>query len=385
MTGAIPTQWSNSRPLRILYVTPRFLPDRGGTEIHTDEVAKRMSNRDADVTVLATCRDPGQAREEWHEGVRIRRVRAWPRRRDYFFAPKLPTEIRAIRPDILHCQGYHTLVAPVAMLTALRASIPYVVTLHSGGHSSHLRVWARPLQARLLRPLLVRARALVAVSNFEVDLFARRLGISPDAFAVIPSGINLPQISRSRTPTRTRLVLSIGRLVSYKGHNRVIEALPALRRLHPDVRLRIVGSGPFESRLRTLATDLGVADAVDIAPVTDGSRRELAELLSRAGAVTALSEYESQGLAVQEAIGLGCPVVVNEGTALDELCVYPNVLTVSQLAGSDEVADAVSRALRAPPAEAPVMQTWDDCVDALVELYGAAMEHRLGPCDRHRR
>jgi glycosyltransferase involved in cell wall biosynthesis len=236
----------------------------------------------------------------------------------------------------------------------------------------------RPLQARLLRPLLVRARALVAGSQFEADLFSRRLRISPDEFAIIPSGVNLPGVSVPLGPTDTGLVLSIGRLESYKGHDRIIEALPALRRLHPGVRLRIVGSGPYEPRLRTLAAELDVADAVDIAPLPSGSRRELAELLNRAAVVTALSRYESQGLAVQEAIGLGRPVVVNEGSALAELGVYPNVLTVSGLAGSDEVADAVSRLLHAPPGDAPAMQTWDDCVDALVELYGAAMSEETG-------
>jgi glycosyltransferase involved in cell wall biosynthesis len=378
MTGTLPPGWPDSRPLRILYVTARFLPERGGTEIHTHEVAKRMSQRGAHVTVLATSRDPGQPREEWDGAVRIRRVRAWPRRRDYFFAPELSAEIRAVVPDLLHCQGYHTFVAPVAMMAALRASIPYVVTLHSGGHSSRLRVHMRPLQVGLLRPLLVRARALVAVSEFEADLFSRRLRISPDRFAIIPSGINLPHVSGPLGPTDACLVLSIGRLESYKGHDRIIEALPALRLLHPDVRLRIVGSGPCEPRLRRLAVKLDVADAVDIAPLTSGSRRELAELLNRAAVVTALSRYESQGLAVQEAIGLGRPVVVNEGSALDELRVYPNVLTVSRLAGSGEVADAVSRMLQAPPADTPAMQTWDDCVDALVELYGAAMSVETG-------
>lgn len=378
MTGIHSPKRPEPVPLRILYVVARFLPERGGTEIHTDEVAKRMSQRGAHVTVLATSREPGLPREEWDEGVCIRRVRAWPRRRDYFFAPELATEIRAIKPDLLHCQGYHTFVAPLAMIAALRASIPYVVTFHSGGHSSRLRVLMRPLQAHLLRPLLVRARALVAASDFEADLFSRRLHISPDDFAIIPSGINLPDTSEPVEPADPGLILSIGRLESYKGHDRIIEALPALRRRHPYVRLRIVGSGPYEPRLRRLAAKLNVADAVDITPLTSGNRRELAVLLNRAAVVTALSQYESQGLAVQEAIGLGRPVVVNKGSALDELGVYPNVRTISGRAGSDEVADAVSRVLHAPPVEAPAMQTWDDCVDALVELYRAAMSEETG-------
>jgi hypothetical protein len=195
--GTISPGWPESRPLRILYVTARFLPERGGTEIHTYEVARRMSQRGAQVTVLATRRDQAQSREECAAGLRIVRVRAWPKRRDYFFAPELSAAIRAVGPDLLHCQGYHTFVAPVAMMAALRASIPYLVTFHSGGHSSRLRVQLRPLQARLLRPLLVRAGALVAVSDFEADLFSGRLRISRDRFAVIPSGIDLPLASEA--------------------------------------------------------------------------------------------------------------------------------------------------------------------------------------------
>jgi glycosyltransferase involved in cell wall biosynthesis len=378
MSDPLRTWWPDSRPLRILYVTARFLPERGGTEVHTHEVAQRMTARGALVTVLATNRGPTLTSEDWEDGVHIRRVRAWPRQRDYFFAPGLADEIRSAKPDLIHCQGYHTFVAPIAMITALRASIPYVVTLHSGGHSSRLRVRIRPAQARLLRPLLRRARAIIAVSQFEAELFSHRLGMSPSDFAIIPSGINLPSAPNAVPPTAVRLVLSIGRLESYKGHDRIIEALPVLRRLNPDVRLRLVGSGPYESRLRRLAARLNVADVVDIAPLGDGSRRELAQLLQSAAVVTALSQYESQGLAVQEAIGLGCRVVVSEGSALDELRVYPNVVTVSGIAGPDEVANAVSRLLHAPPTDRPAMQTWDDCVDSLEQVYRSVLRGRTG-------
>lgn len=368
--GALPT--AGGRALRIAYVTARYLPETGGTEIHTHEVAQRISARGADVTVLATTRDPTVPREEVEGAVRVRRVPARPRSRDYFFAPSLPSAVRAASPDLLHCQGYHTFVAPMAMWAALRASIPYVVTFHSGGHSSRLRVMARPAQARILRPLLVRAHALVAVSEFEADLFADRLEIARERFAVIPSGIDLPAAESPVETSDGQLVLSVGRVESYKGHDRIIEALPALRARRPDTRLRILGSGPHEPQLRRLAERLGVGDAVEIGPTT-GGRGELAKLLNRAAAVTALSEYESQGLAVQEAVGLGRPVLVSQGSALDELSGYPNVVAVPPDAGPQQVADAVVALFETPASDAPPMQTWDDCVNALADLYRVTM------------
>jgi hypothetical protein len=87
--------------------------------------------------------------------------------------------VRDSRADIIHCQGHHTLVAPLVMFVALRAKIPCIITLHSGDHASQLRNRLRPAQAWLLRPLL--ARRVVAVSSFEPKLFARPLRLSRDA------------------------------------------------------------------------------------------------------------------------------------------------------------------------------------------------------------
>lgn len=370
---------SGLNPIRILYVTAHFAPELGGTEIHTGEVAQRMSHRGAVVEVAAASRDPGQPREEWSGEVRIRRIRAFPRHRDYFFTPGLPAEIRANAPTLMHLQGYHTLVAPIAMLTALRASIPYVVTLHSGGHSSRFRTLFRPLQARLLRPLLTQAAALIAVSEFEAKLFARRLQLPLERFAIVPSGIDLPPVGPA-TDSDPSLIVSVGRLESYKGHDRIIQALPALRQHHPDIRLRLAGSGPQGARLLKLASKLGVADAVKIAPVAD-DRGAFAELLGRAAVVIALSRYESQGLAVQEAVGLGRPALVTKGSALDELGRYPNVLsvpeatTVSETEDAARVANAVTRLLNASSAPTPPMPTWKQCVDSLVEIYQDVLEN----------
>ena len=364
-------------PFKLLYVSARYLPERGGTEIHTHEIAKRMSRRGAEVVILTTVVQRRLVGEQREGSVRVRRILAFPTMRDYFFAPGIPAAIRAERPEIVHCQSYHTLVAPLAMLTALRAGIPYVVTLHSGGHSSALRRRIRPLQALLLRPLFVRAAALVAGSVFEAELFAGRLRVPRGLFTVIPSGVELPAHQEPVAPRPTPFILSIGRLEAYKGHHRAIEALPALRRARPGLRLRIVGTGPLEDDLRHAADRLGVADAVEIAPVHAGRREEMAALISQATAVVMLSDYESQGLSVQEALAMGRPVLVNDSTALGELINHPNARAVDRHADAAGVTDALLALLDTPPAPPPVMFTWDDCAEALQAIYDEALSSRL--------
>lgn len=349
--------------------TALYLPDRGGTAIHTHEVAVRLARLGAEVTVVSTCPSKPFVDERREGEVRILSVRSWPPKRDYYIAPALANVIRHGDSDIVHCQGYHTAVAPIVMLAALRAKIPYVITLHSGGHSSWLRRTLRPAQAWLLRPLLTRARRIIAVSTFEADMFSRRLHLPLSAFTVIPSGVDLPAVPAQPPAPGPPLILSIGRVESYKGHQRVVEALPALNRARPGTRLRIAGSGPYEGELWRLAERLGVRDRLEIAPVPADRRDEMAALLGRSWVVAMLSRYESQGLATQEALALGRPLVISDNSALGELRKYPNVRSLPAQADADEIAAAILELLDAPPTSPPAMPTWDRCAAALVELY----------------
>jgi glycosyltransferase involved in cell wall biosynthesis len=352
--------------------TSQYLPDRGGTAIHTHELASRLVRAGLDVTVFTTTFDGGNVGASSEDGIRVERVRAWPRDTDYYFAPHLARLLSADDFDLVHCQGYHTLVAPMVMLTAMRRRQRFVVTFHSGGHSSSFRRALRPIQVQLLRPLLRRAAALIAVSEFEADLFARRLGLPRSALAVIPSGVELPSADFEPVAAEP-LIVSVGRVESYKGHHRVIEALPLVREARPDMRVRIVGSGPYEPQLRKLAASLGLSDAVEIAPVPTHERTELAGLLRRAAVVTLLSEYESQGLAAYEALALGRPLVVSDSTALAELAGRPNVRAVSPAASASAVAHAVLEIAGAVPAVPEAFPTWPECVAGVLEVYDSVL------------
>jgi glycosyltransferase involved in cell wall biosynthesis len=349
--------------------TAVYLPDRGGTAIHTHEVATRLARSGVEVVVVSTSPTEPFERERIDDDVRVLCVRSWPPNRDYYLAPALARTLGDVGADIIHCQGYHTAVAPVVMLTALRARIPYVITLHSGGHSSRLRRAIRPAQAWLLRPLLTRARRIIAVSAFEADLFARRLRLPLSAFTVIPSGVDLPAGPAEPVAAGPPLILSIGRVENYKGHHRVLAALPELNRRIPGTRLRIAGSGPYEGELWRLAEELGVAHLLEIAAVPADRRDEMAALLRRAWVVAVLSEYESQGLAIQEALALGRPLLVADSSALGELIEHPNIRSAPPDADGDAIADAILELLDTPLVSPPAMPTWDGCAATLLALY----------------
>lgn len=353
---------------RVAMVTARCQPEIGGVEAHVAEVARRLAADGVDVEVLTTDRSGALPRAERVEGYVVRRFRAYPRNRDWYLSPGLFLATLRTRADLVHVQGIHTLVPPLAMLAAVLRGLPFVLTFHSGGSSSAFRTRARGLQFRLLAPLLRRARVLIGVSDFEVARFAEVVG---DAVPVrlVRNGGSLPPLRAAVVP-EPDLVVSAGRLERYKGHHRVVEALPALLERRPGARVEVLGSGPYEAELLARAARLGVADRVRVRLVPPVDREAMAHALARAGVVALLSDYEAHPVAVMEALVVGRPVVVTRTSGLTELADRGWALGVAAEPTPAEVASALDAQLGAPVGPAPSeLPTWEACAAAVAALY----------------
>ncbi len=369
----------NEQPLKVLLVTARYFPYMGGIETHVYEVARRFARQGIQTTVLTT--DPSQAlpTREQIEGVEILRVPAYPANRDYYLAPGVYDVIMKGDWDVVHCQGFHTFVPPVAMLAAKRRNIPYMLTFHSGGHSSGLRNSIRWLQSKMNRPLLAGAQKLVGVSNFEAKLFQQRLALPAEKFAVIQNGSHLPKVTSKPVNSESALILSVGRLEKYKGHHRILEAMPMILKERPDARLRILGTGPYEDELRQMAQQLGVAEITEIGSIPPGNREGMAMAMTSATLVTLLSEYEAHPLAVMEALSLQRPVLVADTSGLSELAERGLVRAIPLNSSAEAVAKSVLEQLRSPLLPPDIeLPTWDGCTASLVSLYKSIAEER--PC-----
>jgi glycosyltransferase involved in cell wall biosynthesis len=357
------------KPLRVLQVTPRVFPYMGGVETHVREVAKRLGAHGVQTEILTADPSHELAPADTLEGVPVTRLRAWPRGRDYMLAPFLAAAIGRRRPDVIHVQSYHTLLAPHAMAAAIRQNIPFVVTFHGGGHSSPLRTAIRTPQLRVLGLLLRRAAALVSIADFEIERYGRLAGLSSERFASIPNGSDLPAPTGSGAREPGRLIVSSGRLERYKGHHRVVDAFPHVLREIPDARLWIAGGGPYEPELREQVAGLGLAAKVEIGAV---DRATLAARLSGASLGVMLSDFESQPLAALEALSLGVPLVVANNSGLAELADKGMARSV-ELPGSPQsharaMIEQIQDPLPVPELELP---TWDGCAAALADLYRA--------------
>jgi len=359
------------RPIRVAMVTASALPRMGGIETHVHEVSTRLGAAGIDVTVLTTDPSGELPREEHFPGYHVRRWRAYPRSRDYFLSPGLARHLlRADDYDVIHIQGVHNLVAPSTLMAARRSGVPCVLTFHTGGHSSGLRGKLRPLQWRLLAPLLRSTAALVAVCDYERRIFAPVLGVADETIRLIRNGCEpLPVDPTAKKTEGSPLLVSVGRLERYKGHHRVLQAFPAILAKEPDARLVVAGSGPYEQPLRAMASQLGVADRVSVCGFGPERRASLGKLVADADVFCLLSEYEAHPVAVMEAVGAGTKALVADTSGLSELGRAGLVTTIALESTPEHVAAMVLAIAAAPNPAPPAVQTWDDCAQQLHCLY----------------
>jgi PEP-CTERM/exosortase A-associated glycosyltransferase len=131
---------------------------------------------------------------------------------------------------------------------------------------------------RLTRALetyaLKRADAVITIcEGLRRDMLAR--GIPASKITVVPNAVDaesfdpaMPSASnvRQRAALEDAVVLGfVGSFYAYEGLALLLQALPALLRQNPMVRLLLVGGGPQDSELQRLAAELGVAQFVTFA------------------------------------------------------------------------------------------------------------------------
>ena len=257
--------------------------------------------------------------------------------------------------------------------------MPYVLTFHTGGHSSRLRNAIRTTQWRLIGPLLRKAAALIAVSQFEADAITRHARLGDKPVVVIRNGGALPPPRAGAAPVAGRIV-STGRLERYKGHHRVIEALPHVMKDIPEAHLLILGSGAYEAELLQLAAGSASPTGSRSSTCEPADRTGMATALAEASVVAALSDYEAHPVAVMEALCVGRPVVGYDIAGVGDLVAEGWVRGVPYQAPAADVAKQLVDVMTSPaPAALAQIPTWDSCAEQVGRVYMSSLKNFSGP------
>ena len=237
-------------------------------------------------------------------------------RHAYFFARGLHDVVRRFRPDVIDLweEAYSAASTQVALTRKLLAPRASLIL------SPSIRIVKRqPVPFSLGERFVISECDYVVGRTPDVVDVMRAKGFRGPS-TVIGHGIDLSLLQ----PLEMRacrqvldlepgpLVVFLGRLVTDKGIDTLIEALPHL----PAVRLAIFGEGPEEQALRRLAAGSGVGDRVLFrGPVPAES---VATVLNAGDVVAMPSRIERWGRVAIETLACGRPIVVG-GDYLPEL------------------------------------------------------------------
>ncbi len=260
-------------------------------------------------------------------------------------------------------QPFHILHAMWADETGLVAawagrllSVPSVVSI-AGGELARLPQIAYGAQNSafgrwIVGQALNGASAVIAACHYTEKRVAL-CGYKPRRLVRIPLGINEGVFHPVFASKRANHLIHVGSLVGVKDQKTLLEAIA----LSPKTTLDIIGEGPLQPRLETLARALGIEHRVRFLGKVHHLR--LAEHYSQARLHILTSLHEGQGMVTLEAAACGLPTISTDVGFLPD---YPELGLVTPT--QDPV--ALARGITTLLADETHRAQWGKTAQALV-------------------
>lgn len=131
-------------------------------------------------------------------------------------------------------------------------------------------------------------------------------GVDEKQIEVVYNSVGVSNYTISSEAVKKELILSVGRLVSWKGFEVLIEAVKDLFEVNKDFELKILGSGPDKDKLIKKCENLGISRVPCIKSVP---HLDVVDYMSQAGMFVLNTSYEGLSHTILEAFAAGVPVI----------------------------------------------------------------------------
>jgi glycosyltransferase involved in cell wall biosynthesis/SAM-dependent methyltransferase len=231
--------------------------------------------------------------------------------------------------DIVHINTLYRFHGLAAAAVARRRGVPYVIQAHGSLDPWHRRQKrrAKDLYHALIEDPIIRGASAMLCTSRREELSIRDLGYEVPTW-VIPIGIDAAELrmpggpdfaAATGIPIDARVVTFLGRISAKKGVPLLVEAFHATAAAFPSAHLLIAGPDDegIGRGLMPMIANAGLADRVSFLGAVDGSMKRA--LLQRSDVFVLPSADESFGVAVAEAMAVGCPVVISPDVAIEDV------------------------------------------------------------------
>ena len=217
--------------------------------------------------------------------------------------------------DVIHAHAALPCGHAAALLSR-ELKIPCVVTVHGldAFFDNQVHGYAGQWCKRVTRFVYRSATRVICISDKVAEKVAESAA-APVHTTVIYNSVDAQMFSPPSTDSAANKILSVGNLISIKGHELLLRALAAVVPMYPEISVEIIGDGPEYRRLSRLANDCKVAGKVRF--LGRQSRMQVAEAMRRCVVFALPSRYEGLGCVYLEAMSTERPVIACRGQGID--------------------------------------------------------------------
>jgi len=205
-----------------------------------------------------------------------------------------------------------------AMLLSAELGLPFVVTVHGLDAFSTEQVkgkagqWCRRISQRVFHA----AKRVICISERVREQVLEGTG-SRSKTSVVYNAVDSDLFAPASDSISHQSILSVGNLIPIKGHATLLRAFAAISADFPQLRLRIIGSGPELASLKRMTVELNIADRVQF--LGRRSRRQVAGAMGECTVFALPSRYEGLGCVYLEAMSSGKPAIGCRGQGIAEV------------------------------------------------------------------
>jgi glycosyltransferase involved in cell wall biosynthesis/uncharacterized protein YbaR (Trm112 family)/SAM-dependent methyltransferase len=323
--------------VNVLHVTGWLAPRYGGSTFVALQSAAVLAERGHEVEVITTNVDgdgtlevqTGQTLDWGGVNATFHRLSS-PRRFLTSWSMLEDLNRRVAQFDVVHIHSLYRFHTIAAATIARRRGVPYVIQPHGS-----LDPWHRAQRRRLKDvyhfmvedQIIRRAAAVLCTSSLE-ERSIRDLGYRVPTW-VVPVAIDAAELRapaavdhlllRAAVDPAARIVTFLGRISEKKGVELLVASFVRTASEFPAAHLIVAGPDDegIAMRLSAVVAAAGLADRVSFIGTVGGPEKRA--LLQRSDVFVLPSADESFGIAVAEAMAVGCPVVVSPHVAIADL------------------------------------------------------------------
>ena len=301
--------------MKILIIVGIYPPDIGGPASFVPKIAKMLAENKYDVTVICLS-DNKVSDDENFKVIRILRnqnlLLRWMqtiftiikngRNVDCLFVNGLPME-SYVANLFLRKKLVRKIVGDWAWERGRNKGLinESFDEFQENSHNLHLEI------AKFSRGWTATKADIVITPSKHLSKVVENWGVQPNKLTIIYNGTKILNDDISKTNQETVNLITVGRLAPWKNIDSIIESVNLLKQYDIKFKLFIVGSGPLESELKKLVSDLNLSSEV----IFTGQKKytELTEYYKNSNIYIQASGYEGLPHVLLEAINYDLSVI----------------------------------------------------------------------------